>query len=145
MSSPSTTLSHSESDSARSLPSFNELNELVRDGNVLQLLDHTFLAGHTSTSDLRQFTSLSRIVRRMEQDLEQYRFEQELIFDDLLNSARYQQNISLIFHHYRTRNASPNSTLAASDTLLEPHDRSSSPYATDAWTERQPQISDRRD
>src|SRR6266446_6955910 len=80
----------------------DELNELVRDRNFHPLLDHAFQTGYVSTSEMRHFTSLSNIILDLENSLDQYRFEQETIFNSLADNRRYNRRIRPVIRYYRT-------------------------------------------
>jgi hypothetical protein len=101
-SSPPSNSSPIDSNRPHVTPSINELNDLVRDRNFAPFLGHAFQPGNVATSDLRQFTSLSQIIRTMELDLQRYRSEQQEIFQDLLDSQRYHAYIRPIFRYYQT-------------------------------------------
>jgi hypothetical protein len=84
------------------VPNITELNKLVRDQNFYPFLDHTFQPGYVATSELRHFASLSNTIQELENSLDQYRFEQETVFNSLADSRRYNRQIQPIFRHYRT-------------------------------------------
>jgi hypothetical protein len=86
----------------RPTPNIHELSDLVGDRNFHPFLDRAFQPGYVATSELRHFASLSNVIREMEHSLDQYRFERETIFNGLLDSRRYQQQIRPVFRYYRT-------------------------------------------
>jgi hypothetical protein len=101
-SSSSPNSSSTNSNFSRPIPSLRQLNDLVRDENVLPFLNHTFPPGNVATSDLGHFASLSRTIQRIEQDLRLYREEQEVVFHNLQLSQRYQIRIRPVFRYYHT-------------------------------------------
>src|SRR5712664_3920 len=101
MPSSSSHSSANESNFTRATPTLSELQDLVQNNELCPLVTAAFPLGHTSSSNIRHFTSLSRIIRRMELDLVQYRQEREDIFDDIQNSVHYQQTIRPLFRYYQ--------------------------------------------
>jgi hypothetical protein len=85
-----------------STPTIGELNRLIRDEEFPNVLDHIFPMNNETYSDLRHFSSLSRIILARQIDLQQLENEQEFLFQRLEAQPRYQVYIRPIFRHYRT-------------------------------------------
>src|ERR1700677_2118892 len=82
-----------------------ELVDILSDEEFHPFIDDVFPQGRNSTINLRNFGFISHSIRKMKQELQRYKEEQERIFIELEDDILFREDFHLIHQYYRTRKA----------------------------------------
>ena len=100
------TSSSSDSYSApASIPSPQELSNLITDPYTNEQVDRKFRNKPTSSAILRYYTFISHSITQLEEELERHQQEREILYDNLFASRTFKYKIHPIVEEYRHRRA----------------------------------------
>ena len=100
------TSSSSDSYSApASIPSPQELSNLITDPYTNEQVDRKFRNKPTSSAILCYYTFISHFITQLEEELERHQQEREILYDNLFASRTFKYNIRPIVEEYRHHRA----------------------------------------
>ena len=100
------TSSSSDSYSApASIPSPQELSNLITDPYTNEQVDRKFRNKPTSSAILRYYTFISHSITQLEEELERHQQEREILYNNLFTSRTFKYKIRPIVEEYRHRRA----------------------------------------
>ena len=95
------TSSSSDSYSApTSIPSPQELSNLITDPYTNEQVDRKFRNKPTSSAILRYYTFISHSITQLEEELERHQREREILYDNLFASRTFKYKIRPIVEEY---------------------------------------------
>ena len=101
-------MSTSSSDSysaPTSIPSPQELSNLITDPYTNEQVDQKFRNKPTSSAILRYYTFILHSITQLEEELERHQQEREILYDNLFASGMFKYKICPIVEEYRHRRA----------------------------------------
>ena len=101
----STSSSSNSYSAPASIPSPQELSNLITDPYTNEQVDRKFRSKPTSSAILRYYTFISHSIAQLEDELERHQQEREILYDNLFASRTFKYKIRPIVEEYRHRRA----------------------------------------